>query len=98
MSFRLSFHLAPPGLTGAHWLDDPPDLSCKDSTRQYPVDVEHQPHNRRVAGSRPASPTEQVKEAMRELPMRWLPGHSVGHSTWHYSAPRERAGWTGHPT
>jgi hypothetical protein len=25
-------------LLGAHWLDDPSDLSCKDSTRQYAMD------------------------------------------------------------
>jgi hypothetical protein len=34
----MSFHLALLGPSGAHWLDDPPDLSRKDSTRQYPVD------------------------------------------------------------
>jgi hypothetical protein len=34
----MSFHLAPLGLTGAHWLDDPSDLSCKDSTRQHATD------------------------------------------------------------
>jgi hypothetical protein len=38
MSFRLSFHLALLDPTRAHWLDDPPDTSCKDSTRQYAVD------------------------------------------------------------
>jgi hypothetical protein len=38
MSFRLSFHQASLSPTGAHWLDDPPDASCKDSTRQYAVD------------------------------------------------------------
>jgi hypothetical protein len=38
MSFRLSFHLALLGPTGAYWLDDPSDLSCKQSTRQYAVD------------------------------------------------------------
>jgi hypothetical protein len=38
MSFRLSFHLALLGPTGAHWLDDPPDLSCKENTRQHAVD------------------------------------------------------------
>jgi hypothetical protein len=38
MSFCLSFHLALLGPTGAHWLDDPSDTSCKDSTRQHPVD------------------------------------------------------------
>jgi hypothetical protein len=38
MSFRLSFHPALLGLTGAHSLDDPPDLSCQDSTRQHALD------------------------------------------------------------
>ena len=38
MSFCLSFHLALLGPTGAYWLDDPSDVSCKDSTRQHPVD------------------------------------------------------------
>ena len=37
-SFCLSFHQGLLGPTGAHWLDDPSDLSCKDSTQQYPVD------------------------------------------------------------
>jgi hypothetical protein len=37
-SFCLSFHLALLGPTGADRLDSPPDLSCKDSTRQYTVD------------------------------------------------------------
>jgi hypothetical protein len=38
MSLRLSFHQALLGPTGAHWLDDPPDVSCNDSTRQHAVD------------------------------------------------------------
>jgi hypothetical protein len=38
MSFRLSFHLALLDPSGAHWLDDPPDLSCQDSTRKHAVD------------------------------------------------------------
>jgi hypothetical protein len=38
MSFWLSFHQALLGPTGPHQLDDPSDLSCKDSTRQYTVD------------------------------------------------------------
>jgi hypothetical protein len=38
MSFRMSFHQASLGPTGAHWLDDPPDVSGKDRTRQHPVD------------------------------------------------------------
>jgi hypothetical protein len=38
MSFRLSFHLLPLGPTGAHWLDDPSDVSCKDRIGQHAVD------------------------------------------------------------
>jgi hypothetical protein len=38
MSFRVSFHPALLGPTGAYWLDDPSDLSCKDSTGQHAVD------------------------------------------------------------
>jgi hypothetical protein len=38
MSFCLSLHLGLLGRSGAYWLDDPPDLSCKDSTRQHAVD------------------------------------------------------------
>jgi hypothetical protein len=38
MSFHLSFHLGLLGPTGAHSVDDPPDLSCQDSTSQYAMD------------------------------------------------------------
>jgi hypothetical protein len=38
MSFRLSFHLLLLSPTEAHWLDDPSDLTCKDSTQQHAVD------------------------------------------------------------
>ena len=38
MSFSLSFHQPLLGPTGAHWLDGPSDLNCKDSTRQHAVD------------------------------------------------------------
>jgi hypothetical protein len=38
MSFRLSFHLALLGPTEAHWLDDPPNLSCMEDMGQYAVD------------------------------------------------------------
>ena len=34
----MSFHLPLLGLTGAHWLDDPPDVTCKESTGQHAVD------------------------------------------------------------
>src|SRR4029450_12771506 len=38
VSFRLSFHQGLLAPTGAHWLDNASDLSCKDSTRQHSVD------------------------------------------------------------
>jgi len=38
MSFLLSFHLPVLGPTRAHWLDDPPDVTCRDSTRQHAMD------------------------------------------------------------
>jgi hypothetical protein len=38
MSFRLSFHQPLLRPTGAHLPDDPPDLSCQDSTCQHAVD------------------------------------------------------------
>jgi hypothetical protein len=37
-SFCLSFHQGLLRPTGAHWLDSPTDLSCKESTRQHAVD------------------------------------------------------------
>jgi hypothetical protein len=37
-SFPQSFHQPLLGLTGAYWLDDPPDVSSKDSTQQCRVD------------------------------------------------------------
>jgi hypothetical protein len=39
-SFSQSFHLALLGPTGAHWLDDEPDMSCQDSTGQHAVNAE----------------------------------------------------------
>jgi hypothetical protein len=38
MSFRWSVHLALLGPTRAHWLEDSPDATGKDSTRQHAVD------------------------------------------------------------
>jgi hypothetical protein len=61
MSFRLSFRQALLGLTGARWLDDPPDLSCEDSTCQYPVDGPR-PSCRQQAGvSPPAAPDDVAR-------------------------------------
>src|SRR5215207_5085488 len=52
----------PPGITrktGSDQMDGPADLTSKDVTRCYPVDGREATHNRSVAGSRPASPTQK---------------------------------------
>jgi hypothetical protein len=38
MSFSVSFHQALLSLSGAHWLDDPSDLTCKETTREHSAD------------------------------------------------------------
>jgi hypothetical protein len=57
MSFPLSLHQGPLGSTGAYWLDDPPDLNCKDSTRQHAVDDARLSCTQQVGGSSPPSDT-----------------------------------------
>jgi hypothetical protein len=55
----------PPGTTrktGGDQADGTVDLSSKDDTRFYLLDGGEATHNRSVAGSRPASPTEQDKQ------------------------------------
>src|SRR5512132_552878 len=52
----MSFRQPLLGPTGAHWLDDPPVVSCKDSTRQHAVDDPRLSCKRQVGGSsHPAS-------------------------------------------
>ena len=58
MSFHLSFHLTLLGPTGAYWLDDPFDLSCKDSTQQYPVDDPPLSCKQQVGGSSPPASSQ----------------------------------------
>jgi hypothetical protein len=58
MSFRLSFHLALLGPSGAYWLDAPPDLSCKDSTRQHAVDDPLLSCKQQVGGWSPAASSQ----------------------------------------
>ena len=58
LSFRLSFHQALLGPTGAHWLDDLSDLSCKDSTRQHPVDDPLLSCKQQVGGSSPPASSQ----------------------------------------
>jgi hypothetical protein len=66
MSFPLSFHLPLLGPTGAHWLDNPPDLTCKERTGQYPLDDPLLSCKQQVAGSSLAGgPNPQIK------PDRW---------------------------
>src|SRR5215211_5636233 len=50
-SVSQSFHPALLGPTGAYWLDDPSDLSCKDSTRQYVMDGSLLSCKQQVGGS-----------------------------------------------
>jgi hypothetical protein len=59
MSFRLSFHLALLHLTGAHWLDDPPNLSCKETTRQHAVDDPLLSCKQQVGGSSPPASSQK---------------------------------------
>ena len=40
-------------LTGAYWLDDPPDVSCRESTRRYVVDDPRLSCKQQVGGSSP---------------------------------------------
>ena len=58
MSFHLSFHLGLLQPTGAHWLDDPPDLTCKDSTRQHSVDDSRLSCKQQVGGSSPPASSQ----------------------------------------
>jgi hypothetical protein len=55
MSFCLSFHLPLLGLSGAHWLDCQPDLSCEDSTGQHQVDGWPLSCKQQVPGSSPGA-------------------------------------------
>jgi hypothetical protein len=38
MSFPMTFHVAPFAATGAHSLDDPSNLPCRDCSHQHPLD------------------------------------------------------------
>jgi hypothetical protein len=57
-SFCWSFHQAVVGLTGAHWLDDPPELSCKDSIGQHSVDGPLLSCKQQVGGSSPPASSQ----------------------------------------
>jgi hypothetical protein len=58
----------PPGTThktGGDQADGTADLTSQNDTGWHPVDGTEPTHNRSVAGSRPASPTEQRKRTVR---------------------------------
>jgi hypothetical protein len=61
MSFSLSFHQPLLGLSGAHWLDDPSDASCKDSTRQHAVDDPQLSCKQQVGGSSPPASSQRCR-------------------------------------
>src|SRR5215211_1354776 len=68
----------PPGITrktGSDQTDGPADLTSKDVTRWYPMDGAEATHNRSVAGSRPASPTEQDNRPSFGRRLVGTPGH-----------------------
>jgi hypothetical protein len=65
MSFRLSSHLPLLGPTGAHWLDDRPDLSCKDSTQRYAMDDPLLSCKQQVGGSSPPASSHQRSRMTR---------------------------------
>ena len=73
MSFRLSFHQAPLGPSGAHWLDDPSDLTCKDSTQHYPVDDPLPSCKQQVGGSSPSASSTAAALWPSRRPFRLQP-------------------------
>jgi hypothetical protein len=60
LSFRLSFHQALPGPTGAHSLDSPSDLTCKERTGHHAVDDPLLSCKQQVGGRGPARRPHQV--------------------------------------
>jgi hypothetical protein len=95
MSFRLSFHLPLLGPTGAHWLDNRSDVSCKESTRQHPVDG-------RPLSCKQLPCQQRYAEAFSSLPGRCFrlvahpgetgPTHCPETVAWRGS-PRAPSGW-----
>jgi hypothetical protein len=61
MSFPMSFHQAVLRPSGAYWLDDSSDLSCKESTRQYAVDGSRLSCKQQVPGSSPSTNSKSRK-------------------------------------
>ena len=61
MSFHLSLHLGLLQPTGAYWLDDPPNLSCKDSISQYAADDPLLSCKQQVGGSSPPASSQRCR-------------------------------------
>jgi hypothetical protein len=70
MSVPMSFHPALLGPTGAHGLDDSPDVTCMETTRQHAVDGPRLSCKQQVGGSSPpaSSQTAEVRYARAALP------------------------------
>ena len=57
----MSFHQPLLGRSGAHWLDDPPDLSCQDTTRQHALDDPLLSCKQQVGGSSPPASSQSCR-------------------------------------
>ena len=55
-------------MTGAHWLDDPPDPSCQDSTRRHPVDDPLLSCKQQVGGSSSPASSHQPSGTLAGVP------------------------------
>ena len=76
----MSFHLALLSPSGAHWLDDRPDLSGQDSTRQHAVDGCPLSCNPPGWGAHPAAPELQATAPT----LLALPALGAGRATEHH--------------
>jgi hypothetical protein len=87
MSFHLSFHTASLGPTGAYWLDDPSDLSCKEATRQHALDVPLLSCKQQVGGSSLPSDTRHDLRLRPQVDSRRLLGQRFANGSTHSSVP-----------
>jgi hypothetical protein len=88
----MSFHPALLGPTGGHWLDDPPDVSSVDSTRQYGVDDARLSCKQQVGGSSPPASSQNrrlegcIGDVTASATSVWLLG-SFAVLSLHYRTP-----------
>ena len=82
MSFCLSFYLALLGPTGAHWLDGPPDVSCRDGTQPYAVDGPLLSCGQQLVAGWAAVGKVKLRQAQGGTP-----GRLQGARPWRFSVP-----------